>query len=219
VNPLTAYAKSKVATESDLRSMDLADMTVTCLRFATACGMSDRLRLDLVLNDFIASAVAAGEIAVLSDGAPWRPLIDVADMARAIEWGILRQAERGGQFLAVNAGADDWNYQVRQLAEAVAREVPGTRVSINQSAPPDHRSYRVDFSRFRALAPNHQAIMTLGQSIRRIHSGLLAMGFADREFRRSSLIRLYVLDSQIRAGRLSPELFRDSARLLPEQAA
>ena len=67
-------------------------MTVTCLRFATACGMSDRLRLDLVLNDFVASALATGEITVLSDGTPWRPLIDVADMARAIEWAIGRSA-------------------------------------------------------------------------------------------------------------------------------
>ena len=66
------------------------EMTVTCLRFATACGMSDRLRLDLVLNDFVASALATGEITVLSDGTPWRPLIDVADMARAIEWAIGR---------------------------------------------------------------------------------------------------------------------------------
>ena len=46
--------------------------------------MSDRLRLDLALNDFAACAIASGEITVLSDGTPWRPLIDVEDMARAI---------------------------------------------------------------------------------------------------------------------------------------
>lgn len=56
--------------------------SITCLRFATACGMSDRLRLDLVLNDFVATALTSGVINVLSDGTPWRPLIDVRDMAR-----------------------------------------------------------------------------------------------------------------------------------------
>ena len=74
------------------------EMTVTCLRFATACGMSDRLRLDLVLNDFVAGALATGEITVLSDGTPWRPLIDVADMARAIEWAIGRSPTTAAGF-------------------------------------------------------------------------------------------------------------------------
>jgi len=81
LNPLTAYARSKVAMENALRAANNGHMTVTCLRFATACGMSDRLRLDLELNDFVASALALGEIKVLSDGSPWRPLIDVSDMA------------------------------------------------------------------------------------------------------------------------------------------
>ena len=75
-------------------------MIITCLRFATACGMSDRLRLDLVLNDFVACALAMQKIDVLSDGSPWRPLIDVRDMARAIDWGITRSASNGGRFLA-----------------------------------------------------------------------------------------------------------------------
>ena len=90
VNPLTAYARSKVLTEDGLAELADQNFRVTCLRFATACGMSDRLRLDLVLNDFVASAMSTGRITVLSDGTPWRPLINVRDMARAIEWAIER---------------------------------------------------------------------------------------------------------------------------------
>src|SRR5208282_382122 len=131
LNPLTAYAGSKIATEQGLVALDRGDMIVTCLRFATACGMSDRLRLDLVINDFVACALARGEITVLSDGTPWRPLIDVKDMARAIEWAVRRPAANGGEFLVVNAGADSWNYQVKDLAAAVAQAVSGTKVSIN----------------------------------------------------------------------------------------
>ena len=128
-------------------------MTVTCLRFATACGMSDRLRLDLVLNDFVACALARGEITVLSDGSPWRPLIDVVDMARAIDWAIQRSPEDGGRYLVINTGSNDRNYQVRGLAQAVADALPGTTVNINSKAPVDSRSYRVDFSLFNLLRP------------------------------------------------------------------
>jgi nucleoside-diphosphate-sugar epimerase len=205
-NPLTAYARSKIGTETGLKAMDLGAMTVTSLRFATACGMSERLRLDLVLNDFVACAVSSGEITILSDGTPWRPLIDVEDMARAIAWAIRRPASQGGQCLAINAGHNAWNYQVRDLAEAVAEAVPGTRVSVNRAALPDKRSYKVDFSLFRELAPDHIPRVSLERSIARLRDGLTAMGFADRAFRNSSYMRLKMLEQHMEEGRLGPDL-------------
>jgi nucleoside-diphosphate-sugar epimerase len=205
-NPLTAYARSKIGTENVLKQMDLDGMAVTSLRFATACGMSDRLRLDLVLNDFVACALTSGEITVLSDGTPWRPLIDVEDMSRAITWAVQRPISDGGQFLAVNVGSDQWNYQVRELAEAVAEAIPGTKVSINAEAPPDKRSYRVDFSLFKQLAPSHVPQLSLLQSIGRLRDGLKAMGFADKDFRSSPYVRLQTLERHIAAGRLNVDL-------------
>ncbi len=205
-NPLTAYARSKIGTETELAALELGDMTTTCLRFATACGMSDRLRLDLVLNDFVACALTTGKITVLSDGSPWRPLIDVADMARAIEWAIARSANSGGRHLAVNAGSDSWNYQVRDLAAAVARAVPGARVSINTDAPPDKRSYQVDFSLFKKLAPHHQPVISLERSIARLCDGLDAMGFSDGDFRNSPYMRLKMLETHIASDRLGDDL-------------
>src|SRR5215510_4822708 len=124
VNPLTAYAKSKVWTERDVASLADTKFKITCLRFATACGMSDRLRLDLVLNDFVAGAVASKKISILSDGSPWRPLIHVKDMVRAIDWAIRREVTAGGVFVTVNVGEDRWNYQVKELADAVAQVIP-----------------------------------------------------------------------------------------------
>src|SRR5208283_2566587 len=113
----------------------------------------------------------SGEITVLSDGTPWRPLIEVRDMARAIEWAIARPAENGGPFLAVNAGSDGWNFQVKDLAQSVADSVPGTSVSINADAPPDKRSYKVDFSLFKKLAPNHQPLQTLDSAVAGLRDG------------------------------------------------
>jgi nucleoside-diphosphate-sugar epimerase len=80
LNPLTAYARSKVLTERELEPLADGGFKVTSLRFSTACGWSERLRLDLVLNDFVAGAVASKRITILSDGTPWRPLINVKDM-------------------------------------------------------------------------------------------------------------------------------------------
>lgn len=206
VNPLTAYARSKIGTERALAETDLGGMTVTCLRFATACGMSARLRLDLVLNDFVACALAAGKITVLSDGSPWRPLIDVEDMARAIDWAITRKPDNGGAFLTVNAGSDEWNYQVKDLAQAVAKAVPGTQVEINTAAPPDKRSYKVDFSLYSSLATGYLPQVTLAQSIERLRAGLTDMGFTDANFRNSQAMRLKVLEAHIASGRLSEAL-------------
>lgn len=194
LNPLTAYARSKVLSEQDLQRLATPRFLVTCLRFSTACGMSDRLRLDLVLNDFVASAIASKRISILSDGTPWRPLIDVKDMARAVEWALTRQSADGGDFLAINIGSDEWNYQVKDLAEAVARAFSDVDVSVNKCAQPDKRSYRVSFELFRKLAPDHQPKVDLASTINDLKQGLEAMGFSDPDFRNSRFVRLNVLN-------------------------
>ena len=203
---LQVVIQTQIGTEEGVRRLDVGNMNVTFLRFATACGMSERLRLDLVLNDFVACAVTAGEITVLSDGSPWRPLIDVEDMARAIAWAIERPASNGGQILSVNVGSDQWNYQVRDLAAAVATAIPGTRVSINTDAPPDKRSYKVDFGLYQKLAPANQPQITLEKSIERLRDGLVSMGFADKDFRNSPFMRLKTLERLMASGRLAPDL-------------
>ena len=206
VNPLTAYARSKVAAERAIEALASGTFTTTCLRFATACGISPRLRLDLALNDFVASAVGRGEIRVLSDGSPWRPLIDVADMARAIEWAVRRPASNGGASLVVNAGSAEWNYQVRDLARAVADAIPGVRVSINQDAQPDKRSYKVGFELFRELAPGHQPRVSLRQAISGLKTGLEQAGAAGPDFEAARFVRLNTLTRLQTEGRLGPDL-------------
>ncbi|MEY4875855.1 MAG: hypothetical protein RL708_1004 [Bacteroidota bacterium] len=195
LNPLTAYAKSKVMSEEALKPLANDSFTVTCLRFATACGMSDRLRLDLVLNDFVAGAITAKQISILSDGTPWRPLINVKDMPLAMEWGIVREKNQGGNYVVVNAGSNIWNYQVKELAEAVAAELTGVSVSVNPNAAPDKRSYKVDFSLFEKLAPLHQPKYNLQQTIKDLVSGLQAIQFNDTDFRKGRFMRLNVLNA------------------------
>ena len=205
-NPLTAYARSKIGTEKDLKNMNLNEMNFTSLRFATACGWSNRLRLDLVLNDFVACAITSGEITVLSDGSPWRPLIDVEDMSRAIIWAINRHKDNGGQFLAVNAGSNNSNYQVIQIAKAVASLIPNTKILINKDALPDKRSYSVDFNLYEGLAPDFQPVVSLYESIRRLLDGLRKMGFSDKDFRNSTYMRLNTIRKHMETNRLGKDL-------------
>lgn len=193
LNPLTAYAKSKVMSEEGLKRLADKNFKVTSLRFSTACGMSERLRLDLVLNDFVACAVASKKITILSDGTPWRPLINVKDMARAIDWAIKRDIENGGEFLAINVGSNDWNYQVKELALAISELMPDVEISINKDAQPDKRSYKVSFDLFKKLAPDYQPEYDLKRTILELKEGLESIGFNDRDFRNSNFIRLKVL--------------------------
>lgn len=204
--PQTPYARSKWLAEQALAELATETFAVTSLRFATACGMSRRLRLDLVLNQFVAFAVATGRIEILSDGTPWRPLIHVDDMARAFEWAISRDPLDPAPFLVVNAGSDAWNYQIRELAEAVQALIPGVAIDIDPAGGPDSRSYRVDFARFRDLAPEHQPEVDLETAIDDLRRGLEALSFDLPALQSARLVRIAALDRLRRDGTLDDEL-------------
>jgi hypothetical protein len=88
----------------------------------------------------------------------------------------------------------------------VAAEIPGTQVSINKDAPPDKRSYRVNFDLYRKLASDHQPAVGLKESIRELKSGLESMGFRDGEFRNSRYMRLNILTELRKKGLLNDQL-------------
>ncbi|MBN1950904.1 MAG: SDR family oxidoreductase [Bacteroidales bacterium] len=206
VNPLTAYARSKIMAEEELEPLASDDFIITCNRFATACGWTNRLRLDLVLNDFVAGALVNREISILSDGTPWRPMINTKDMARALDWGVSRKKENGGKFLVVNTGSNDWNNRILALAEATEKVIPGIKISVNPDAPPDKRSYRANFDLFKRLAPNHQPQEDLLSTVTDIKNNLVEMGFNDPKYRESQLIRLRVIDKLKNKGYLNDNL-------------
>ena len=81
-------------------------------------------------------------------------------MSRAIAWAITRDSALGGQ-LAVITGSNKSNYQVKEIAKAVATLVGGTKISINKDAPLDKRSYSVDFSLFESLAADFYRLYNL----------------------------------------------------------
>jgi len=154
----------------------------------------------------VAGALVNKEIEILSDGTPWRPMINTKDMARAFEWGLLREKFQGGNYLAINTGSNEWNYQIKPLAEAVSKVIPGVNISVNENAAPDKRSYRVNFDLFKKLAPEHQPIWDLENTIRELSDNLIQMNFSDPHFRESGLVRLQVLNLLQEEGYLNENL-------------
>ncbi|GAB91795.1 NAD-dependent epimerase/dehydratase family protein, partial [Gordonia rhizosphera] len=148
LRPLTPYAESKVRVEDDLAAIADTGFTPVFLRNATAFGFSPRLRADIVLNNLVGHAVLTGEVRVLSDGTPWRPLVHAQDIARAFLT-CLTAPREVIDCRAYNVGTETNNLTVSEIADAVGDVVPGSRVVITGESGPDPRSYRVDFSRAR----------------------------------------------------------------------
>jgi len=187
-------------TEDKLEVLANEGFIVTSLRFATACGHSERLRLDLVLNDFVASAMASSKILILSDGTPWRPLITVNDMARAIGWAAQRPLEKGGAHLIVNTGSDEWNYRIIDLGKIIKNCLPNIELEVANSAPSDDRSYRVDFTLFKGLAQGYLPVSKVEDVVIELWEGLQALNFSDPDFRNSTLCRLVKIQELTKHG-------------------
>ncbi|MDX2202379.1 MAG: SDR family oxidoreductase [Hyphomicrobiaceae bacterium] len=201
--PLTAYAKSKWAGEVDLEPLADERFSVIALRFATACGWSPTLRADLVLNDFVATALTERKILVLSDGTPWRPLIHTKDIGRAVAWAS-QVAQEG--FAAYNVGSNAWTLTIGELAKNVG-EILGVPYEISGAANADKRSYRVAFDKYEATASAWLPQEKVGSAVEEMRE---MMGkHMDRfvNFRKSNLIRLNVLRAKLAAGELDSRLF------------
>jgi nucleoside-diphosphate-sugar epimerase len=203
--PLTAYAESKVRSERSLAEMTSDDFSPVSLRFATAYGVSPRLRLDIVLNNLVGWALTTGAVRLQSDGTAWRPLIHVEDMAGAIAAALAAPRDRiHGE--AFNAGASDANYVVRDLALMVAEVVGGVEVEFAEGAGADPRSYRVDFSKIAETLDAFRPTWNAERGARQLVDAYRADAMDEATFSGDRYIRLSRLKTLLDEGRLDAEL-------------
>jgi nucleoside-diphosphate-sugar epimerase len=196
LNPITAYARSKIEAEAEISKLADEDFSPTYLRNATAFGDSPMLRIDLVANNLLGAAVAYGELRLQSDGTPWRPLIHARDIARAFL--ALAEAPREAVHdVAVNVGANDANYQVRDVAEIVRRTVPGAGVRYAEGAAPDPRDYRVRFDRLARLLPEFGLAHPLDVSMEELCARMRERRFGTTDFEGDRFVRLRALRGRL----------------------
>ena len=206
IHPLTDYAVSKVKSEEGLEKISDKNFQVISLRFATAAGYSPKLRLDLVFNDFVASATANKFIKILSDGSAWRPLIHVDDMSKAMLWGI--KEKQNLNFLPINIGSDLWTFKIINLAKAISKIIKNTSISVSKKNFVDKRSYTVNFELFKKLAPRYQPTASFKNATLFLQMKLKENNLDLFNFRKSKeLIRLNTLNDLIEKKYLNKQLF------------
>lgn len=206
LSPQTAYAKSKVDSEEGLKRLASADFRPTFLRNATVYGLSPRLRLDLVVNQLVAMAFLTGEIVVKSDGTPWRPLIHIEDFCGAFLAALNAPLEKiGGQTL--NVGANSENYQVKDIAAEIQKQLPGTTLRILNENDKDERTYRVDFTKIQQLLKDFHPRWNLRNGIKQLLQAYQKYDLTMDVFKSDRFFRTKKIQSLIRDKKLDPHYF------------
>ncbi|NNG16474.1 MAG: SDR family oxidoreductase [Gemmatimonadales bacterium] len=204
-NPITPYGISKVRVEEGVSRLADERFSPTFLRNATAYGVSSRLRVDVVVNNLVGLAYTTGQVLVLSDGTPWRPLVHVEDIGRAF-LAVLHAPREVIHDQAFNVGRTSENYRVSELADMVREAVPGSRVEYAEGGGSDPRSYRVDCSKLENTLPEFQPCWTVRQGIEQLFGAFGAQGFSRADFTDGTFIRLAQLQRLLREGRLDEQL-------------
>jgi nucleoside-diphosphate-sugar epimerase len=202
LNPVSAYAESKIAAEKGIGEMGDNNFTVGFLRNATAYGYSPMLRIDLVVNNLLGCALSRGDIRIMSDGSPWRPLIHCRDIARAFVAFSKAPAEKI-QNRPMNVGGNAENYQVRQVGDFVQKLVPNASVVYTGEVGNDPRNYRVSFDLLGAQLPEFSLQYTLEKGMEELHRKMVEHKFSLEDFTGDRYVRLRTLKH--RMNRLSQE--------------
>jgi nucleoside-diphosphate-sugar epimerase len=204
-NPVTAYAKSKVYVERDVKEMASDQFSPVFLRNATAYGVSPRIRFDLVINNLTAWAHTTGRILMKSDGTPWRPLIHIEDITQAFIC-ALRAPRETIHNLSVNVGDNNENYQMRELAEFVRETVPNCEIDYADGAGPDTRSYRVNFDKIHRVFPDFQTKWTAKQGVEQCYDSYVKFGLDKDDYEGIKFKRVAHIKDLISAGKLDNNL-------------
>ncbi|MBD2841013.1 NAD-dependent epimerase/dehydratase family protein [Erythrobacter rubeus] len=206
LNPVTAYGVSKVEAEVGIGALADETFSPTFLRASTAYGLSPLLRTDLVVNNLTAWACTTGEVHLMSDGSPWRPIVHVEDIAAA--YIAIIEADRQDVHKEVfNIGTTNENYQIREIAELVRDVVPGSKIGFSENASPDVRNYRVDCNYLARKLHGFKPQWTCRRGIEQLYDAYRSVGFTFEQFDGPRFKRIAHMKQRIEQGSLNEDLF------------
>lgn len=145
LNPLSIYGKTK--TEAEIMVMNRDNSTA--FRFATAFGLSPRLRLDLLVNDLTYKSYKEG-YAVIYESHFLRTFIHVKDISKSFIFAIDNQSKMKNN--VYNVGSDDMNFSKKEVCELIKEKLPNTYfnyASVGEDA--DKRNYKVSYDKISSL--------------------------------------------------------------------
>jgi nucleoside-diphosphate-sugar epimerase len=149
LNPLSLYAKAKVEAEQYLLAKKgKTKYTGVVLRFATAFGLSPRMRFDLSVSEFTRELFFGEELLVF-DEHTWRPYCHVKDFSRLIELVFNADSEKV-YFEVFNAGGDVNNYTKKMIVDSIQEQLPEAKIKYGANGS-DPRNYRVSFNKVKTV--------------------------------------------------------------------
>lgn len=146
IQPLSLYSETKVNSENFILNAKDSSFDPCILRFATAHGLSPRMRFDLLLQEFLRDAIIDKKIEIYGPNF-WRPLAHVDDISDA----CITTTESPGDMISgevYNVGNTNENYTKKMLAEIIQEFVPSTEIKIIESKT-DSRTYKVSFDKIK----------------------------------------------------------------------
>jgi nucleoside-diphosphate-sugar epimerase len=204
-NPQTAYADCKVLVENEVSTLADDDFSPVFLRNATAYGPSPRMRFDIVLNNLAGLAWTTGEIRMISDGTPWRPLAHVLDIVEAIIC-TLEAPREVVHNQVFNVGSTGENYRVREIAQIVKDTFPNCTLTIGKNEA-DNRSYRVSFEKIKDTLPGFKCRRNVKMGAEQLRELFERIDMGKDVFGFRAYTRLKQLEFLIRTQQIDRELY------------
>ena len=201
LNPVTAYGESKVFVERDVKKLADDSFTPVFMRNATAYGASPRLRLDVVLNDFVAAAVTTGRIFIKSDGTPWRPIVHIRDIMGAAITALTAPKEKVHNEV-FNVGSKAENYRISELADIV-KDVTGAKIEYDPTGGPDKRCYRVTCDKMERVL-GYKTRWTARKGAEELYDAYRQAGLTDEQ--RGRYLRIATIQRLLKDGKLDSSL-------------
>lgn len=207
VNPITAYAISKVRAERSISKLADSSFCPTFLRSSTAYGLSPMLRFDLVVNNFVAWSFTKGTVLLKSDGTAWRPFVHIRDISLAFI-SVLNSPLDVVRNQIFNVGKNEENYQIKDVAEIVKNIVPNSEIKYVEGAETDKRSYKVEFDKISQTLPGFKPKWNVPLGAKQLYEAYKKIGLLVEDFEGPKYRRLFNLENSIKSGILDNNLRR-----------